>query len=303
MRLLKDSLKEGLLKAGIYKRRLRRHPFPGVAVLCYHGVRAQGIEGGLPFQNLHVPAMELETHCQVIREICSPVSLGQVRLARAGQTPLPPRPVLVTFDDGYRSVATCALPILKRYSIPAVVFVCSNPVLSQTMFWYDAVASSHGEAAVDALKRMSFEQWRDAVCAESRHADDDEPLAPLSVDQVRELSRSEGVELGAHTASHLVLKHADLDRQREEISCCKQALIDWTGRPIIAFAYPNGQPGLDYGPETVALVRGAGFDLGFTTNYGFARPEEPDLELSRFIMLAGVSGPELAHRLAYSWPR
>ena len=75
----------------------------------------------------------------------------------------------------------------------------------------------------------------------------------------------------------------------------------WTGRPVRAFAYPNGESATDYTPETVKLVEESGFDFGFTTRPGFATPYEPALEHSRFVMLRGVSAAELGHRLAHSW--
>ncbi|MGE8199459.1 MAG: poly-beta-1,6-N-acetyl-D-glucosamine N-deacetylase PgaB, partial [Variovorax sp.] len=49
-----------------------------------------------------------------------PVSLQQIVDARAGGKPLPPKPVLLTFDDGYRSAYTKVFPLLKRYNYPAL---------------------------------------------------------------------------------------------------------------------------------------------------------------------------------------
>ncbi|MCX5941669.1 MAG: polysaccharide deacetylase family protein, partial [Cyanobacteria bacterium] len=49
------------------------------------------------------------------------VSVDQVIAARAGQATLPANPVLVSFDDGFRSVYTTAFPVLQRYQVPAVL--------------------------------------------------------------------------------------------------------------------------------------------------------------------------------------
>jgi len=49
------------------------------------------------------------------------VSIDQVIAARAGQATLPANPVLVSFDDGFRSVYTTAFPVLQRYQVPAVL--------------------------------------------------------------------------------------------------------------------------------------------------------------------------------------
>lgn len=54
------------------------------------------------------------------------VSVDQVLADQAGRKPLPDKAVLITFDDGYRSVYDNAWPILKMFSIPAVVAVVGS---------------------------------------------------------------------------------------------------------------------------------------------------------------------------------
>ena len=181
--------KRCLLRAGHYRRRLRRSMFPGVAVLCYHGVRADAWPpGAATFEALHVRASELEAHCRLVRQTCDPISLPQWRRVLAGGAPLPQRPVLFTFDDGYRTVFTVARPILERYAIPAAVFVCSDPVAERRLLWYDGVARARGEAAVEHVKSLSFEQWELACAAVSAPADDADPNAPLTPGEVRALA-------------------------------------------------------------------------------------------------------------------
>ena len=290
--------------SGHYIRRLRMDRFPGVAVLCYHGVRPDGLRrGAATFQGLHVTAAELEAHCRLLSSACDPISLDRWRESLAGGPPLPRRPVLFTFDDGYRSVLTVAHPVLARYGIPAAAFICSDPVRDQRLLWYDALARAEGEAAVERWKEAPYLEWR-AVCARvARPAAEEDPNAPLTSAAVRTLAQMEGFEVGGHSAGHAILSRADRHDQRREILENTAALEEWSGRPVRAFAYPNGRPGVDYTPMTVTLLRELGFDFGFTTRPGFARPDEPALERSRFLMLAGIPAAELAHRLAYSWRR
>jgi poly-beta-1,6-N-acetyl-D-glucosamine N-deacetylase len=54
------------------------------------------------------------------------VSAGDVLAAREGRRPLPPKAVLVTFDDGYQSVYDHAWPVLKMFRIPAVINVVGS---------------------------------------------------------------------------------------------------------------------------------------------------------------------------------
>ena len=156
---LAGRIKRMLLATQQYRRVLGRTVLPGVAVLGYHGLRPDGLgPGAVPFENLHVTASTFEAHCRLLRDTCHPISLDDWRAARSGGNPLPARPVLITFDDGYRSVATIAAPALKRYGLPAVVFACSEPIANRRLLWFDAVASRAGEAAVDAWKMRDYEE-------------------------------------------------------------------------------------------------------------------------------------------------
>jgi peptidoglycan/xylan/chitin deacetylase (PgdA/CDA1 family) len=297
-------VKRALLESGHYRRRLRRDSFPGVAVLCYHGIRADGWPAGtMTFEGLHVRSRELAAHCRLIRETCHPISLGQWHRARAGGTALPSRPVLFTFDDGYRTAFTMARPILERYAIPAVMLICSDPVAQRRLFWYDAMARARGEAEVQRAKTLPFDEWKALDNTWSRAVEDKDPNAPMTPTEIRALAATPGIEIGGHTAAHPILARGNLEQQRCEITRNKKCLEDWIGRPVTAFAYPNGRPAHDYTAETIALVKASGYETAFTTWSGFATAREDPLECPRFLMLAGISAAELAHRLCYSWRR
>lgn len=99
------------------------------------------------------------------------VSVDQVLAARAGKLPLPERAVLITFDDGYRSVYTNAFPIIKLFNAPAVIAVVGS--------W---------------LKPTSGE----VVNFDGRAVSRDEML---SWAQIKEMTDSGLVEVGSHTYS------------------------------------------------------------------------------------------------------
>ena len=226
------------------------------------------------------------------------------RLARGRRRPgaAAAAPVLITFDDGYRSVARIGAPILAAHNLPAVVFVCSDPIARRRLLWFDAVASRDGEDAVERWKTCDYDSWS-AACAASAPVDDDDPRAPMTVDEIIALSRSGRFEIGGHSSRHPILARASRERQREEIEGNLEAIRNWTGRPVRAFAYPNGRPGVDYNETTVELLAELGIDAAFTMRPSFARSGEPALERSRFLIVDEVSGAELAHRLAHTWPR
>ncbi|MDX1996478.1 MAG: polysaccharide deacetylase family protein [Thermoanaerobaculia bacterium] len=292
---LAAAAKRALFATGATSRRLAQISFPGVAVLAYHGVRADA-RVSMPFAGLHVTAAELAAHCRLVAETCQPISLETWFAAEAGGPPLPPRPVLLTFDDGYRSVLELGLPILIRYQVPAVVFAVSQVSAQGRLTWYDALARARGEAAVDAVKSADADRWRAAVAA-APEASLDDPCALLSPSEIRRLAASDQVEIGGHTAHHPILARLTAGEQRDEIASDRQALQTWTTTAVRAFAYPNGRPGIDYDADSVAAVAQAGYRIAFTTRYAFSRADEPALERSRFVMLSGLGPAELAHRL------
>jgi len=296
--------KKSLKVLGHYSRRLSKSRFNGVAVLCYHGVVSSNLsDSQIPFRLLHVTDEELETHCRFLREECNPISLRCWKAALSGGPPLPARPVLVTFDDGYRSVFTLAWPILQKYSIPAVIFVCSDPVEKRELLWYDAAARSIGEHRVDAVGRLPYAEWQAACRKFDVRVSEDDPASPLNIYEVRALAETPGIEIGGHTTTHVRLTTANREEQHRQVVRNKQRLEEWTGTPVRAFAYPNGLPLDDYNSDSIEVVRAAGYEFAFTTVQKFASGDQRFLEVPRFLMLAGTSEPELAHRLCYSWPR
>ncbi len=80
----------------------------------------------------------------------TPVSLRRLEQARRGASPLPAKPVLLTFDDGLESFATQALPVLKEHGYPAVLAIITA--------WVDGRAAPeeyHGRLlSWDALRKI-----------------------------------------------------------------------------------------------------------------------------------------------------
>ncbi len=296
-------LKRSLAGLGVYRRRLLDAPFPGVAVLAYHGVLADETrDAGAPGGPLHVRASTLAAHCAVLRSHCTPIDGARFLRIAAGAETAPPRAVLVTFDDGYAGVLTHGIPVLEQYAIPAVVFVCTGPIARREHFWYDAVEMQAGSGRVDQLKGQPYDAWRRAVDAAAMSADAAHPLAPLSVAQLQALASHPLVEIGAHTVDHPILAAAPADVQERQIAGSRTMLSEWLGVAPELFAYPNGRPGLDFTDETAACVARY-FSDGFAVGEAFTCPSRRRYEQRRFLMLDSVGGAELAHRLAVSWPR
>lgn len=93
-------------------------------ILAYHDVHARLPSGdnGISADQFILQLNWLQAHNY------QPVSMGAVLAAAAGKTPLPAKPVLLTFDDGRANFYTDVLPILKTYGYPALLSVIGSKV-------------------------------------------------------------------------------------------------------------------------------------------------------------------------------
>jgi peptidoglycan/xylan/chitin deacetylase (PgdA/CDA1 family) len=74
-----------------------------------------------PFPGLYVPASEFAAQMRALeRAGYHAVTLDQVRRAWKGRAGLPSRPIVLSFDNGYRTQYTNALPVLRRLHWPGV---------------------------------------------------------------------------------------------------------------------------------------------------------------------------------------
>ncbi len=54
--------------------------------------------------------------------------MRQLAFALSRQTPLPPQPIIITFDDGYRDNYENAFPLLRTYGYTGVFFIFTHPL-------------------------------------------------------------------------------------------------------------------------------------------------------------------------------
>ncbi|MBI4863411.1 MAG: polysaccharide deacetylase family protein [Candidatus Riflebacteria bacterium] len=108
------------------------------------------------------------------------------------------------------------------------------------------------------------------------------PPRSLSGDQVRALVAA-GHEIGSHSVNHVSLTTTAWDRTtedrfRQELAVSRQALATWSGRDVVAVAYPKGE----FDATTKRLARETGYRLAFTTDPGYLEPGGDPLEIPRF---------------------
>jgi poly-beta-1,6-N-acetyl-D-glucosamine N-deacetylase len=122
-------------------------------VLSYHDVR-DDVEGDLDPDRFAVSTERLVEQFDWLRANgYTPVSVDQLLAAREGSGVLPPRPVLLTFDDGLRSTYTRVFPLLRLFGYPAVVAVVGS--------WMDSGPEWEMEYAERTVRRGDFVSWEE----------------------------------------------------------------------------------------------------------------------------------------------
>lgn len=158
--------------------------------------------------------------------------------------------VILTFDDGYADFYTEVFPLLKKYKLPAILFICPNIIDKNLDFPWDK----------QYFKNMNNNK--------------------LTWSQVREIASSNLVEIGAHTLNHPDLDKISLAEAEKEITLSKKAIEDNLNRPCRYFAYPRGR----FTPKIVDLVKKAGFANAFSTIYGYNDKNADPYLLKRYML-------------------
>jgi peptidoglycan/xylan/chitin deacetylase (PgdA/CDA1 family) len=180
-----------------------------------------------------------------------PVSLDDVLAYYLDRVPLPPKAVLITFDDGYRDNVENAIPVLQRHGYPAVIFVPIGYLDGSRPLPHDEHLATRG-----ILNRT------------------------LDWGQLTELEQ-DGIRIESHGIGHRPLADLEVDEAAREIVLSKLRLEEQLGRPVRAFAYVKGSEA-HYRPVHLSLLRQAGYDLAFTSISGSNGPYTDPLQLHRY---------------------
>ncbi|MGD2138166.1 MAG: polysaccharide deacetylase family protein [Gammaproteobacteria bacterium] len=171
------------------------------------------------------------------------LSLDAALACLNGEQPIPPRAVVLTFDDGYENFYEYAWPVLERCGFPSMVYLLSG-LLGQPSHWF---------------------------------GEDGRQTPPLmSRDRILQL-RDRGVGFGSHGVSHVRLAEADAQTVRGEVAQSKAQLEQLLGGEVRHFCYPYGS----HDRTAVDAVESAGYASAVTCLRAAATPAFDPLLLPR----------------------
>jgi peptidoglycan/xylan/chitin deacetylase (PgdA/CDA1 family) len=287
-------------------------------ILMYHGFTDKdGHEGIKNYHGKHLHIAKFKEQIAYLKSHYTIISLTQLVDFCRKEESLPPRPIVITLDDGYRSNYTLGFPVLEEYKVPAAIFITTDFVDQKNYLWMDRVEHvldkiqetslkleldgqiqhfdlkgtkekiKSDQQIKAALKLLPAKRREQIILYLEEHVKQplsskagEDMYASLSWDEIRDMKVSGLVSIGSHTCSHTILTNCSKEEMDHELSASKKRIEEMTGSSCLHFSYPNGQKG-NFNMETKAALIEAGFSCGLTTTIGTNAQQDDVYELKR----------------------
>jgi peptidoglycan/xylan/chitin deacetylase (PgdA/CDA1 family) len=244
-----------------------------LAVLAYHGIEDVNL---------------FARHLDLLSEAWHPVSVDEVIRAATGRGALPRRAVLITFDDGHRSILELGMPLLVDRGFPAAAFVVAGLLDGDLPHWTAEVSHLVGGevnegrtrplALIRSLKQMPNEERLATIRRMHLGSHRDWNPVPQLRSSELPLLESGGILVGNHTLTHACLSRCGDDEILREVGDAHRMIASALGHPPRAFAYPDGE----YDRRAATILSRFGYEISFLFDHRLsAVPPPVPLAISR----------------------
>lgn len=228
-------------------------------ILMYHIIDAPQSKAEAKYA---CPPALFERHLEYLSSsIHTVVSLTDIEEHLLTGKALPRDAVAITIDDGFEDNYNQAFPLLRKYNMPATIFLASG-VIGGTNDW---------------MKGRGFPERK-----------------MLNWNQIREMNEHQ-ITFGAHTVTHPKLSVLNNTLAEQEIIQSKMSIEEHLGQPCKHFAYPYGL----FNNTTPEIVQQCGFTLACSTRSGFNHHERDPYILHRIEVYGTDSSWKLKQKMTF----
>lgn len=231
--------------------------------------------GQVTILTFHNPSRQtialLGRHLQKHYTIYTLRQFKEILCGKSGDS-LPPRPIVVTLDDGYKENALL-VDVFRRYGIVPTVFLCPDLLDTDRDYWFREV---NDKRVVREMKKLDnqerlkmLETLRQSRMLKVR------PRVVLNRQEIEELKP--WYDFQSHTLSHPILPSCSIGEVEFELSVSKTHLEKSFGLDIYALAYPNGT----FGFREKQLMHQTGYSCGLGMGFGNNTAKTDPMELFR----------------------
>ncbi|MBL8327333.1 MAG: polysaccharide deacetylase family protein [Rubrivivax sp.] len=265
------GLQRSLHYSGVARLDRRFAAHEGFIALMYHSIPDAARENCVDAAGA-IPAQLFERQLQQLQARCTVISLRDALRYLDGEAGLPRRAVVLTFDDGYLDNLEVAAPLLRKYGMPATLFLATGYVDRAEPQWVDELhfaftyrtrdrlalsvlpmvldltqerTEAHARITVAMqLLRFGYARRRellDEVIAQlqpSRRM----PRLTLNWDDARRMRREyPEFELGLHTHDHIEMATLPVEDALAEVRHSQDRFQAEMGYAARYFSYPYGR--------------------------------------------------------------
>ena len=303
---MRNTLKKAVLSSfratGVFSASTSLRRANTLVILCYHGISLRDEhewEGGL-----YITPAFFRRRLEFLRSWNANVLPLAEGLERLRDGSLPPRSVVLTFDDGFYDFYLHAFPALRDFGYPCTVYLTTwytryrLPIFNlaaKYLLWKRGEGSEQREKAVtEYMARIAAEgldaESTDLIArglAEDVGIDYDSILRDrlfqiMSRDEVAAVAAA-GIDIQLHTHRHRT--PSDRDLFLREIRDNARVIEEMTGRAPRHFCYPSGVTSAAFLP----WLKESGVESATTCVHGLATPQSDPLLLPRYLDGCGVT--------------
>lgn len=280
------SLVHGAIHWSGQSRRCRQRLCGTLIILTYHSFCTdwpRGLFNSLPIDRFERQIQFLKKHFKL-------VSLAQGMDYLQQGIPDDKPWVSITIDDGFQDNYTHAWPVLKRYNVPATIFLATDFIDNNRPPWPTQLieilertpvqimetpfrASLKNLATRSLVIRQLKEDWsslvplerfeRLAVLRSHLKIDEETHYPALTWDQIQEM-HNVGVCFGSHTVYHSILPKMNDQIIKREICDSRQRIEEQLQEPCRIFSYPDGK----YNDIAKNILEAEKFQIAVSQDFG-----------------------------------
>lgn len=302
-----------------------------VRILMFHGVTKKH-DSVANFDYKHVEVEKLEKFIIHLKKSYTIISLDNfIAYKNKKIRNIPNNAIILTFDDGYKNCYTQLFPLLKKYNVPATIFLPTAYIDKKEIAWYDTVTYCIAEtkekeiiveekkysldsnekkvAALVELKRKVRDssvkreqllkeiEQKTKIKRNSCNSGNNEDFQFMTWEQCREMQKA-GISFGSHSVTHQIMIALSESEGKDELLLSKQTVEEKLNKECIAFAYPFGYS------NTIMqkMLHGVGYHIGLSTTYGANSRATNAANLKRIALNNWYDVPTLMLTLFINFP-
>ncbi len=284
----------------------------GNRIMIYHGISQKNHSR---FNPIFLKLETFEAHLKFYKKHFNVVALNDLYQQNAASDKLN---ICLTFDDGYANNYKYVLPLLERYQVPATFFITAIRGAGYDVLWNDflTIVSKYGprdlEFNGEAYRKNRFDRYVSAKAGVSlaqhlRSCDlktrmalletlyhwqpfrdngfDEDLWLQMTEEQIKQLSASQYISIGAHGYYHNDLAQISVDDAHTELVRSKQFLENVIQKPVDSIAFPYGS----YTPQVVEAAKKAGYTQLLAMDFLYPEDKTDTMMKERFTINPFIS--------------